>query len=158
MKPGDAPGFVGTADLGMSDEPFWMEYKPVGSAQFSLADSGLAAFVQACWLNEGEPAYTYVTLKRVENEAGTILGWHTDETGINYIWSDRHSTQFLLPSGIKQYPAGSILRLTPTVVHRAPPYQIRGWRTFIKLTFTDQPLTLYTHKTDKHTHLTTRPL
>lgn len=105
--------------------------------------------------------YVYLTAKRLfvgPNCLGNRPGWHTDGFGtddINYIWSDSVPTEFCVDQyfclsddhelsmrqmeqqaradNIKTYPAGSLLKLDSSIVHRCAQPSTEGYRTFVKI-------------------------
>jgi hypothetical protein len=102
--------------------------------------------------------YVYLTVKTLYVQGvANRPGWHTDGFGtgdLNFIWYDRAPTEFIegelnLPEDcadsmalmtryadgrrIVTYPAKHLLRLTPSVIHRAPEGFEPGMRTFIKV-------------------------
>jgi hypothetical protein len=118
--------------------------------------------LEAIQVGEIDPFdYVYLTAKRLfvgPNCLGNRPGWHTDGFGtddINYIWSDALPTEFCVnqhfdlcddhevsmrqmeeqasPANIKTYPAGSLLKLDSTVVHRCAQPATEGYRTFVKI-------------------------
>jgi hypothetical protein len=97
---------------------------------------------------------------------GNREGWHADGYGtndLNYIWADKSPTLFFEPDGllaypddhrksmemmtadaeaspefIRTYPNSTLLRLDETVIHNVAPCEAAGWRTFVKVSVSDQ--------------------
>ena len=113
-------------------------------------------------LERAMTGYIYLTAKRLYvsgDNVGQRPGWHTDGFGsddINFIWCDRCPTVFAFGSvevsddhaqsildmenaapnmHQRVYPAKTLLRLTPDVMHRAPDGVLSGMRTFVKISF-----------------------
>lgn len=108
--------------------------------------------------------YVYLTTKRLwvqPNAIGGRPGWHTDGFGtndINYIWCDTLPTEFCIqpfelsedhnesmvqmeqqakPENIRIYPEQILLRLDPSVVHRCPTVITPCYRTFARISISD---------------------
>lgn len=104
--------------------------------------------------------YMYATIKHlyvIPGNVGNRPGWHIDgylSDDINYIWSDRCPTEFILEDfnlskdheksliemeeqaqgkKITIFPNNSLLRLDNTIVHRSPENFLPGMRTFVKI-------------------------
>lgn len=104
--------------------------------------------------------YVYLTAKTLwvaGDYIGNRPGWHSDGFGtndVNYVWCDRAPTEFFadaftLPDDCQDamaqmtaraegktlvtYPDKHLLRLTPSVIHRAPATFEEGMRTFVKV-------------------------
>lgn len=104
--------------------------------------------------------YVYLTVKRMIVGPGVTPnrpGWHADGFGsddLNYVWYDSVPTVFndskfvisddhiksltefdeqALPENDKTYPCFSLLKLTPSVVHRVQLAETEGMRTFVKI-------------------------
>lgn len=105
--------------------------------------------------------YVYITAKTLfvaGDYIGNRPGWHTDGFGtddLNYIWSDHAPTEFYagqkfdLPgacddamarmeeqardANLTTYPAKTLLKLDPFVVHRSPVAFDAGMRSFVKV-------------------------
>lgn len=97
---------------------------------------------------------------------GNRAGWHADgfmTPDLNYIWADKSPTLFLEPEyllaypedhtvsmkimeqdartfkdRIRTYPVNTLLRLDETVIHAVAPCETAGWRTFVKVSVSDQ--------------------
>lgn len=116
-----------------------------------------------------DSSYMFITAKTlwVSGEyIGNRPGWHCDGFGtndINYIWCDRAPTEFVvggwyISSKCDQslidmeelaancdpvtYPAKTLLRLDPTVVHRSPVGFEAGMRSFVKISVSKNPYDL----------------
>jgi hypothetical protein len=118
--------------------------------------------VEAVLEREGEALddqYVYLTAKTlwVSGDNANRPGWHSDGFGAddrNYVWYDRAPTEFMADSftlpddcadsmaimeqraahaEILTYPVKHLLRLTPSVIHRAPVGVAPGLRTFVKV-------------------------
>lgn len=124
---------------------------------------GFARLLHVALAREGEALegkYVYLTAKTLYVGEGADVnrpGWHSDGFGtndVNYIWYDRAPTEFTqdsyeLPDECEDammlmayraeqfpvitYPAKHLLRLTPSVIHRAPEGVAAGVRTFVKI-------------------------
>lgn len=134
-------------------EPRLAIFDPIlGAAQCDfVADFGLSRLCES---------YVYISAKRTYTPAGstqTRPGWHTDGFGtddINYVWCDGLPTEFCLQpfalsddhalsmhemheqarsENVVTYPAFSLLRLDPAVVHRPALSVTGGFRTFVKV-------------------------
>ena len=115
---------------------------------------------RALWDLKLSEHYVYLTAKRLyvtPQCRGNRPGWHSDGFGsddVNYVWSDAHPTEFCeqpfdlsddhaeslrqmeqqaRPENIRTYPNGTLLRLTPSVIHRVSEQPFEGWRTFVKI-------------------------
>lgn len=125
--------------------------------------------VQMALDHEGDRAigqYIYLTVKRLyvqKGHLGSRLGWHTDGFGtqdVNYIWSDGSPTEFCIQPfhltedhvesmremeeqaqvhNIVTYPVGDVLRLDARHVHRCPENPQEGYRTFARISFSNNP-------------------
>lgn len=176
MKPaGSPPKDLGLVALTPTEMMFWM-YLPVSEPGNMLAlvphnlrqfDPILAA-VRADNPERWLDSYVYLTAKTLWVEGGYIgnrPGWHIDGYGtddLNYIWSDRAPTVFLIQQnrwmlsedcdeslkqmakigryaeayrhvGLRTYPDKHLLRLDNTVIHRSPVGFEAGMRTFVKV-------------------------
>ena len=181
---GDPPEDLGLFDISPTEMMFWM-YLPIsipedgkgpeqGKGYHYLLPPNLKQFapiIHACAFDAG-PAfrdrYVYLTAKTLWIEGGYIgnrPGWHIDGYGtddLNYIWSDRAPTEFLInqrgwslsedcdesleqmekiaqqvldynPDGAVTYSNKHLLRLDNTVIHRSPVGFEAGMRTFVKV-------------------------
>ena len=112
----------------------------------------------------GDGRYVYLTVKSLFVQKGCVggrLGWHTDgfgTTDVNYIWADSDPTEFCiqpfalsddhelsmaqmeqqaLVENIVTYGACNVLRLDARHVHRCPENPKQGYRTFARVSFSD---------------------
>lgn len=114
--------------------------------------------------HETKNHFMYITAKTLfvtKENAGNRPGWHVDGFGsngdINYIWSDKNPTEFVIQSffdiskddgksmeqmtaqakaeNIVTYPNNTLLRLDESIVHRVGPVVEEGVRRFVKITF-----------------------
>jgi len=112
----------------------------------------------------GDGRYVYLTVKRLFVQPGCVggrLGWHTDGFGtsdVNYIWADADPTEFCIqpfdlsddhevsmrqmveqarPENIRTYGVCDVLRLDARHVHRCPVNPAEGYRTFARVSFSD---------------------
>lgn len=112
----------------------------------------------------GDGRYVYLTVKSLFVQPGCVggrLGWHTDgfgTTDVNYIWADADPTEFCIqpfdlsddhelsmrqmdeqarPENVTSYGACNILRLDARHVHRCPVNPASGYRTFARVSFSD---------------------
>ena len=114
--------------------------------------------------------HMYVTPERMFNRPG----WHIDGFGtddVNYVWSDRAPTEFCVqsfdlsddcaesmsqmeaqarPENIRTYGENMLLRLDPTIVHRAPVSVAPGFRTFVKISLSRS---IYNLRGNAHNYL-----
>jgi len=128
---------------------------------------GYRDLVEAALAHEGAAAdgrFVYLTVKRLWVEPGCVggrPGWHTDgfgTTDVNYIWADCDPTEFCiqpftlsddheismrqmeeqaLPENIRTYQPCDILRLDARHVHRCPVNPKPGYRTFARVSISD---------------------
>lgn len=121
--------------------------------------------------------YIYITAKHLfitPDNPGNRPGYHTDgflTDDINYIWYDKLPTVFNIgefditedhtasmsefeqqarPENEVIYPAGTLLRLTPKVVHRTPDIWEPTMRTFVKISISKHKYNLIGNS---HNHL-----
>ena len=174
MKYGDPPFDLGPIDITPTEMMFWM-YLPISEPGniLALVPPNLRQFdpiLNAVRRDNEErwfESYVYLTVKTLwvtEEYIGNRPGWHSDGFGtddLNYIWSDRAPTDFLIipggitlskdcdesmrqmrvyglrpemyGGGIQTYPDKHLLRLDETVVHRSPTMFEPGMRTFVKV-------------------------
>jgi hypothetical protein len=113
---------------------------------------------------------TAKTLHVTPDNMGNRKGWHSDGFGtndINYIWGDECPTEFLDANGlfalssdhlksmeemqevsdraaseVWTYEKGHILRLDPSVIHRVADQGYTGFRSFAKVTISDNKFDL----------------
>jgi hypothetical protein len=134
-----------------------------GRSEVVLPDNQRQFWVLLEAVRASDPArfrteYVYLTAKTLwVSGFANRPGWHTDGFGtddLNFVWYDRAPTEFIrdeftLPDDCADsmaimtqrargrplitYPAKHLLRLTPTVVHRAPEGFEPGMRTFVKV-------------------------
>ncbi len=113
---------------------------------------------------KGDGRYVYLTVKSLFVQPGCVggrPGWHTDGFGtsdVNYIWSDKDPTEFCIQpfdlsddhevsmrqmdeqaraENIQTFGACQILRLDARHVHRCPINPAPGYRTFARVSFSD---------------------
>jgi hypothetical protein len=113
--------------------------------------------------------YLYLTAKHLyvtPENMGNRPGWHSDGFGtddVNYIWSDSAPTEFCIQAfdlsddcdasiaqmetqareeNVTIYPAKSLLRLDPSVIHRVPINAAPGYRTFVKISVSESKYNL----------------
>lgn len=113
--------------------------------------------------------YVYITAKHFYVNAdslGNRAGWHSDGFGtpdINYIWSDNSPTEFCVQpfsissdclvsmqemeeqakkENVLTYPCNSLLRLDSSVIHRVNPKPDEGFRTFVKVSISQEKYNL----------------
>lgn len=128
---------------------------------------GYGALVDAALKYEGAAGngrYVYLTVKRLWVEPGCIggrPGWHTDgfgTTDVNYIWADSDPTEFCVqpmelsddhevslrqmeqqarPENYRTYGEINLLRLDARHVHRCPVNPKAGYRTFARVSISD---------------------
>lgn len=106
----------------------------------------------------------YLTVKRLYVEPGSLggrLGWHTDGFGtddVNYIWCDKDPTEFCVqkfdlsddhlvsmvqmedqarPENIITHQPLELVRIDARHVHRCPETPVPGFRTFARVSFSD---------------------
>lgn len=126
-----------------------------------------APFVETALNHEGaagDGRYIYLTVKSLFVQPGCVggrPGWHTDgfgTTDVNYIWADKDPTEFCIQpfdlsddhevsmrqmeeqartENIRTYGACEVLRLDARHVHRCPVYPESGYRTFARVSFSD---------------------
>lgn len=121
--------------------------------------------------------YVYITAKHFhvsKDSLGNREGWHSDGFGtsdINYIWSDNSPTEFCVQpfkistdclismqemqeqvkkENIITYPCNSLLRLDSSVIHRVNPNPDEGFRTFVKVSVSQEKYNLIGNA---HNHL-----
>lgn len=139
--------------------PIAMPYGPIRIPDNLRCFAPLVAAVTLHGCPSG--AHIYLTAKRLfvgPNCLGNRPGWHTDGFGtddINYIWYDAVPTEFCVnqyfvlsddhdlsldqmaqqarSQNITTYPAGSLLKLDSSVVHRVAQPVTEGYRTFVKI-------------------------
>lgn len=121
----------------------------------------------------------YITVKSgfvSQGNSGNREGWHVDGFGshgdINYIWSDLNPTQFAIQQfaeisendklsmkqmadqicgvNIKTYPNNSLLKLHEGVVHRVNPNVKSGFRSFVKISFSEH---IFNNEGNSHNYL-----
>lgn len=122
-------------------------------------------------------SYAYLTAKHLwvtPDNIGNRPGWHIDgylSDDLNIIWSDKYPTEVcvqdfnLTPDhtksmiemeqqvkeeNIRTYGEGSMLLLTPEIVHRPPAIKESGMRTFLKLSISKDQ---YNLKGNAHNYL-----
>lgn len=122
-------------------------------------------------------SYIYLTAKTfyvAPGQSPNRPGWHADGFGtddVNYIWYDRAPTEFYedsftLPpecadamevmqerskkAQIVTYPPKSLLRLTPSVIHRVNPICEPGMRTFMKVSISKDRYNLEGNSVNHH--------
>ena len=128
---------------------------------------GYGALVNAALDYEGvagDGRFVYLTVKRLWVEPGCVggrPGWHTDgfgTTDVNYIWADADPTEFCVqpfelsddheismrqmeeqarPENYRTYGEINLLRLDCRHVHRCPVNPSAGYRTFARVSFSD---------------------
>lgn len=139
--------------------PIAMPYGPICIPDNLRCFAPLIAAVVSRGVPTG--AHIYLTAKRLfvgPNCLGNRPGWHTDGFGtddINYIWSDTLPTEFCVnqhfvlsddhdisliemerqawPENFRTYPAGSLLKLDSSIVHRFAQPTAESYRTFVKI-------------------------
>lgn len=108
--------------------------------------------------------YVYLTAKHLyvnKENKGNRHGWHSDgfmTDDINFIWYDKDPTEFSLSKFLltqdhttslgemvlqadfdfKTYPENSLLQLDEKVIHRCSTSDFEGFRTFVKISFSNQ--------------------
>jgi hypothetical protein len=177
MNYGNPPRDLGLIDLSPTEMMFWM-YCPIavpfGCLRLPDNLQQFEPIVDAAMADVSDTMYhVYITAKTLWVSGGYIgnrPGWHTDGFGcddpdmwdLNYIWSDRAPTEFLIAdprdpirlstdcersmeqmefeakrqsNHIETFPDKHLLRLDPSVIHRSPVDFEPGMRTFVKISF-----------------------
>lgn len=160
---GNAPVEMGEVLLD-PPELMFAQYLPIKMADLSSIRipenlKVLSGLVDKCLT--GDEAYVYLTVKHLFVPRGTVQnrpGWHSDGFGtddLNYIWCDSTPTEFCIQhfdlsddhlasmrqmeeqardENIITYPANTLLKLDPSVIHRPAVSKTDGFRLFVKVT------------------------
>lgn len=165
MSFGSAPSVIGLyQDIDCNEMMFWL-YVPIKTPNSDLTVpaqlQGFLPLLGAALSDFGSlhDQYVYLTAKTLWCETGCTggrPGWHTDGFGtddINYIWSDRDSTEFCIQDGldissdeyislsdmdrqcrnVTTFADGTLFRIDQHVIHRVPDRMTAGKRSFFRV-------------------------